>query len=198
MKKDRALKILVAAVLCVAVVLACAACGAGAPAEKAPEPESAPAAEKTVNTGKAVYFAGPMFSQAEKDYTLKLAEILEENGYTVFLPQRDGLEAALLQGQTEKEKAQIIFEKDVTEIMKADIVFMVVDGRVPDEGACVELGIAYANGKRCYGVKTDTRSLEIDLDLNPLVSECFIELFKDFDGDSLIKTLRQYLSENDL
>ena len=149
MKKDRALTILVAAVLCVAVVLACAACGAGAPAEKAPEPESAPAAEKTVNTGKAVYFAGPMFSQAEKDYNLKLAEILEENGYTVFLPQRDGLEAALLQGKTEKEKAQIIFEKDVTEIMKADIVFMVVDGRVPDEGACVELGIAYANGKRC-------------------------------------------------
>ena len=198
MKKDRVLKILVAAVLCVAAVFACAACGAAAPAEKAPEPEAAPAAEKAAGNGKAVYFAGPMFSQAEKDYNLKLTKILEENGYTVFLPQRDGLEAALLEGKTEKEKAQIIFEKDVTEIMKADIVFMVVDGRVPDEGACVELGIAYASNKRCYGVKTDTRSLEIDLDLNPLVSECFIELFKDFDGDSLIRTLRQYLSENEL
>ena len=40
---------------------------------------------------------------------------------------------------------------------------MVLDGRIPDEGACVELGIAYANGKRCYGVKTDARSVEINM-----------------------------------
>ena len=31
-------------------------------------------------------------------------------------------------------------------------------GRVPDEGACFELGYCYAKGKRCIGYKTDARS----------------------------------------
>ena len=124
--------------------------------------------------------------------------MLEDNGYEVFLPQRDGIEAAMLEGKSEKEKARLIFEKDVSEIMKADIVVMLLDGRVPDEGACVELGIGYANQKRCYGIKTDTRSIKIDLDLNPMISECFIRLFKDFDGDKLIEQLEQYLAENEL
>ena len=75
---------------------------------------------------------------------------------------------------------------------------MVLDGRVPDEGACVELGIAYANNKRCYGIKSDARSVEINLDLNPMIRGCFIKLFEDFDGEKLMESLQQYLSENEL
>lgn len=141
---------------------------------------------------------GRCFPRGEKDYNLKLAKVLEDNGYEVFLPQREGIEAAMLEGKSEEEKAAIIFEKDLSEIMKADILFMMLDGRVPDEGACVELGSGYANQKRCYGAKTDTRSIEIDLDLNPMISECFIRLFKDFDGEKLIEQLEQYLAENEL
>ena len=37
---------------------------------------------------------------------------------------------------------------------------MVMDGRVPDEGACFELGYAYARGKTVLGLKTDTRVSE--------------------------------------
>ena len=114
------------------------------------------------------------------------------------MPQRDGYLAAELAGKTEDELTQLIFEKDFSEVMKADIVFMLLDGRVPDEGACVELGIAYANGKRCYGVKTDARSVEINMDLNPMITGCFIKLFKNFDGDKLVEELEQYLSENEL
>ena len=148
--------------------------------------------------GKSVYFAGPLFSQAEKEYNLKLAKLLEDHGYKVFLPQRDGFEAALLVGKSEDELTKMIFEKDVSEILKADIVFMVLDGRVPDEGACVELGIAYANNKRCYGVKTDTRAAEMHLDLNPMIAGCFKKIFKNFDGERLIEDLKRYLSENEL
>ncbi|MBQ1567912.1 MAG: response regulator [Erysipelotrichaceae bacterium] len=50
-------------------------------------------AENAVNTGKKVYFAGPLFFKAKKDFNLTLAQILEEYGYEVFLPQRDGIEA---------------------------------------------------------------------------------------------------------
>ena len=92
----------------------------------------------------------------------------------------------------------MIFQKDLEEVMKADILFMILDGRVPDEGACVELGIAYANDKRCYGLKTDSRSVEKDLDLNPMISGCFVKLFENMDGDKLIEELEQYLADNEL
>ena len=199
----------VAVFLCIAAMLSLAACGAGASAEKGAEaaPASGSAAGAALSVsgsdtehrdGTRVYFAGPLFSQSEKDFNLKLANILEAHGYEVFLPQRDGIEAALLEGKTEEELTQMVFELDYTEVLKADIVFMNLDGRVPDEGACVELGIAYASGKRCYGVKTDTRSVELGMDVNPMIAGCMIKLFKDYDGDSLIATLEQYLAENEL
>ena len=92
----------------------------------------------------------------------------------------------------------MIFQKDRDEVLKADILFMVLDGRVPDEGACVELGIAYANGKRCYGIKGDARSVELDMDLNPMITGCFTKLFYNLDNEKLIKSLEAYLKDNDL
>ncbi|MBR3201264.1 MAG: nucleoside 2-deoxyribosyltransferase [Mogibacterium sp.] len=79
---------------------------------------------------------------------------------------------------------------DPSEVKKADILFMNLDGRVPDEGACVELGIAIGSGKRCYGFKTDTRSIELGLDLNPMISGCMIKVFKNNDGEQLIREKR--------
>jgi len=60
-----------------------------------------------IRTRKKVYFAGPMFNQAEKEYNLELAEVLEAYGYEVFLPQRDGIEAALLESRSEEEMTEI-------------------------------------------------------------------------------------------
>ena len=147
---------------------------------------------------KKIYFAGPLFCQGEKDYNLKMAMILENAGYKVCLPQRDGYEAIQLKDKTQKEVSQMIFKKDTSEILSADIFFMVLDGRVPDDGACVELGIAYANNKRCYGIKTDARSLETMLDLNPLISGCFSRIFYNLNGDELIKELKTFLAANSL
>jgi hypothetical protein len=51
----------------------------------------------------------------------------------------------------------------------------VLDGRVPDEGACVELGIAYghkhlqSSEKLLIGLHTDTRAAFIGSRLNPMV-----------------------------
>ena len=153
---------------------------------------------KNVGQGKKVYFASPMFNHAEKEFNLRITKVLEDYGYQVFLPQRDGIEAAKLEGKTEDELITMIFALDSTEVKKADIVFMNIDGRVPDEGACVELGMAYGIGKRCYGFKTDTHSVELGLDMNPMISGCMIRIFKNPDGDRLIEEIRQYLSENAL
>lgn len=212
------LKILVALALCAAMLLsfsACSATGKGAddPAAKTTSDKIEPTAEKTAGTadsaavknaaenaenGNKVYFAGPMFNQAEKDFNLRITKVLEDAGYKVFLPQRDGIEAAQLEGKSEEELIEMIFTLDEGNVKDADIIFMNLDGRVPDEGACVELGIGYAAGKRCYGFKTDTRSAERSLDLNPMISGCMIKIFNDYDGDKLVGKIKDYLSENKL
>ena len=156
------------------------------------------AASEQDAAGKRVYFAGPLFNEAEREYNLKLVTILESYGYEVFLPQRDGFLAPELEGKTAEEKTQMIFQKDRDEVLKADILFMVLDGRIPDEGACVELGIAYASGKRCYGIKGDARSVELGMDLNPMITGCFNKLFYDLDNEELLKSLEEYLKENQL
>lgn len=58
----------------------------------------------------------------------------------------------------------MIFQKDMEEIKKSDIVVFVMDGRVPDEGACVGIGLGYAYNKECIGLKTDSRSLMDGMD----------------------------------
>lgn len=148
--------------------------------------------------GKKIYFANSMFMQAEKEYNLKITHILEEFGYEVFLPQRDGIEGAKLIGKSEKELVDLIFPLDEKEVKECDIFFINLDGRVPDEGSCIELGMAYTQGKRCYGFKTDTRGLEENLDLNPMITGCLIRLFKNIDGEALIKELKEYLAHHTL
>ena len=151
-----------------------------------------------IKNGKNVYFAGPMFNYEEKSFNLRLTNLLEEFGYKVFLPQRDGIEAALLEGKTEQELIDMIFPLDVQNVLNADIIFMNCDGRVPDEGACVELGIGYQAGKRCYGFKTDTRSVEKEMDLNPMIAGAMIKIFQNYDGEKLVEEIREYLTNNTL
>ena len=194
------MKSIMAAILCTVMVLSFCACGTN---EADTEKTAAAAAtvsdnETENNTGNKVYFAGPLFSEGERDFNLQVAKVLEDNGYQVFSPQRDGLKYEELDGKTEEEQPQMNFDKDVNEVNNADIVFMVLDGRVPDEGACVELGIAYANGKRCYGIKTDSRMAEMGMDLNPMISGCFKKLIIEYDGDKALEDLQKYLSENKL
>lgn len=139
-----------------------------------------------------------MFCAAEKEYNEKLTELLENAGYSVFLPQRDGMEAARTTGMSEEKKAEAIFGLDTSEIRKADVLVMVLDGRVPDEGACVELGIAYALGKPCYGIRTDVRAAERGLDINPMLTGCFIKIFSAEDRTDAFKALSAYIAEKGL
>lgn len=202
MKKNitRILSIVMAA----SVLFALSGCGKAKNADSASAQENEAAAKSAVaqrsspGDGKKVYFASPLFNVAEREYNLKLVHLLERYGYEVFLPQRDGYLAPDLQNMTEEEKTKKIFDKDESEVLKADIVFMLLDGRAPDEGACVELGIGYATGKRCYGFKTDARSVEYGMDINPMITSCFVKLFYNLDGDALFTELEEYLKANPL
>ncbi|MGB3459590.1 MAG: nucleoside 2-deoxyribosyltransferase [Halobacteriota archaeon] len=117
-----------------------------------------------------LYLAGPLFSEAERQYNKYLSDFLENFGFETFLPQRDGhkLSDLLANGTTKSVTMNKIFNHNIKELQKADVVIFVMDGRVPDEGACVEIGYAYARGKECIGLKTDSRTLMSDAD-NPLI-----------------------------
>ena len=123
-----------------------------------------------------LYFAAPLFSESERMYNLVITERIEDQGVEVFLPQRDGSEEDTSELTISRLQAEI-YESDKEEVYDCDIFFILLDGRVPDEGACVELGLAVAhaemsNRKRYYiGMKTDQRVTFPEVDLNPMIKE---------------------------
>lgn len=124
-----------------------------------------------------IYVAAPLFSEAERRYNLDLTQKLEASGFRVFLPQRDGVERDKqpYDAMTPEERRQAMFDLDRSRIIASDVFLFVLDGRVPDEGACVELGIAYCqkwlqNSERLLvGLHTDSRAAFVGARLNPMV-----------------------------
>ena len=68
-----------------------------------------------------------------------------------------------------------------------------LDGRVPDEGMCVELGIAYALEKKCLGFKTDNRAMDKYGDNNIILDGCLLSIYTDI--ESLKKDLFDFFNE---
>jgi len=136
-----------------------------------------------------LYFSGPLFSHAEKEFNIALSGILEERGFSVFLPQRDGAEndAAFYANLTDYEKKEAIFAVDRMRILECDVFLFILDGRVPDEGSCVELGIAYAqkylkqSGKILIGLHTDSRAAFIGSKVNPMINQALDAIVKSED-----------------
>jgi len=139
-----------------------------------------------------IYFAGPLFSQAEKEFNLKLTQKIESLGFRVFLPQRDGVEKskAPFDKMSKEKRRKAMFELDVKKITESDIFLFILDGRVQDEGACVELGIAYQQKqskkkKLIVGLQTDIRAAFLNARLNPMLAGCF---------DCIAKTEKELIS----
>ena len=138
-----------------------------------------------------IYFAAPLFNAAEQRFNARLTWQLEERGHRVFLPQRDGFEMAEVDPNAGPDQAgemrRKVFQLDSSEVIAADLVLAVLDGRVPDEGVCVEIGIAWATrsgdpsraSRRIVGLKTDARTWLPNDALNPMVSEALDALLTD-------------------
>ena len=145
-----------------------------------------------------IYFAAPLFCQAEKAFNLQLTGKLEERGLTVFLPQRDGVDSSKppYNEMTNDELRQAIFVVDRDKILEADVFLFVLDGRVPDEGACVELGIAYGQkhllqrDKLLIGLQTDSRAAFLGAKLNAMIHGS-LDYIADNEND-LIGAIEEY------
>lgn len=97
-----------------------------------------------------LYFAGPLFTQGERAWNAKVAELLTEAGHDVFLPQNEVKAIASLD-------AELIFRVDVDGVRGADALVAVLDGADPDSGTAFECGLAYALGIPIVGVRSDFR-----------------------------------------
>ncbi|MDX9826244.1 MAG: nucleoside 2-deoxyribosyltransferase [Spirochaetia bacterium] len=144
-----------------------------------------------------LYFSGPLFSAAEKKFNLDLCRKIEAIGYSVFLPQRDGPEhdQKLTASLNREEQQESIFVVDRMRVLECDFFLLILDGRVPDEGACVELGMVYAQkyltnaDKTILGLNTDPRFLFPDSKLNPMIQRAMDRIFES--EESLLDYLRK-------
>ena len=100
-----------------------------------------------------IYFAGPLFTHAERRWNRELAAALEHAGHAVWLPQ----EKAGLAVEAAVPSPRAIFDSAIAGITQAEIVLAVVDGADPDSGTSFECGYAHAVGTPIVAVRTDFR-----------------------------------------
>jgi nucleoside 2-deoxyribosyltransferase len=100
-----------------------------------------------------IYFAAPLFTQAERRWNIMVADCLRDRGFAVVLPQE--APAAAMDGPA---NARQIFQGNVAAIRDADIVLAVLDHADADSGTAWECGYAWAIGRPVVGVRTDFRA----------------------------------------
>jgi nucleoside 2-deoxyribosyltransferase len=94
-----------------------------------------------------LYFAGPLFTTAERTWNAEVTAALRAAGHEVFLPQE----------QEPGRDAPGIFAGDVAGIDGAEGLLAVMDGPDPDSGSSWEVGYAYGKGKLIVLIRTDIR-----------------------------------------
>ncbi len=122
---------------------------------------------------KVVFIAAPLFNEMERERNTMIRKFLEQLGFEVFLAQDNvGLSYDLIPGGQKSEIRKHIFLSDAEGVKKSDIILFLIDGRTPDEGACVELGMGWILGKPCVGYKTDNRAMDQNGDNNIMIDGC--------------------------
>jgi len=129
-----------------------------------------------------IYLAGPLFTDAEQKFNQKLCDDLTDNGYEVFLPQR---ECAGKEGID-------IFTTCKYGIDQADLIVAIVDGADADSGTCWECGYGYATNKDIIGVRTDFRKSGDTGGFNAMI---FFSAFDTVEGNGFLTPLLDSLEK---
>lgn len=107
-----------------------------------------------------IYFAGPMFAQADllyNDHLVKKIRAISDN-INVYLPQENGS----INDKTAYADSKMIALADTEKVLESDLLVAVLDGLVIDPGVASEIGVAYAKGIPMIGLYTDTRQQGAD------------------------------------
>jgi nucleoside 2-deoxyribosyltransferase len=132
-----------------------------------------------ISNGTRVYLAGPLFSDGERSRNRSIRDAILSFA-NVYLPQEDGglIVDLVRDGMPVEQAKSEIFGQDIQAIQQCDVLVIVMDGRAIDEGASFELGYAFALGKTCVGLKTDSRTL-LPFGDNPMIEAALRDIFRD-------------------
>jgi nucleoside 2-deoxyribosyltransferase len=130
-----------------------------------------------------LYFAAPLFNANELAFNARLSDAIEQLGYDVFLPQRDAGYDTI---------AETVFNLDWNNVRECDVLLGVLDGRVPDEGVAVEIGLGYADRvhhkPELHLIGYTTQDFHVFGEgLNPMLSGALDEVYSN--EDSLLERL---------
>ena len=119
-----------------------------------------------------IYFAGPLFSAAEKSFNLAFSESLRQHNpdFQMILPQVEAEKIISLPDFLPR-----MYRFCLESIRECDAVLAILEGADADSGTCIEMGYAYGIGKPIIGVRTDFRASE-DRGLNLMVSNICAKL----------------------
>ena len=124
-----------------------------------------------------IYLAGPLFSEAERNYNKQLKTILNKKGFNVFLPQEDAFDNSTLR---DDNKNMVIFENNIRGIDLSDVIVAILDGGSDvDSGTAWEVGYAYSNKVPIYGIRTDFRTLGTEGRVNLMIEKSLEYLAED-------------------
>lgn len=104
-----------------------------------------------------IYFAGPLFTQAERGWNAKVAKVLAAAGHTVWLPQDQARDIVKSTTRLTDDERRQLFTVAVDCVRQCDVVVAVLDGSDADSGTCFECGVAFAFDRPVIGVRTDLR-----------------------------------------
>jgi len=105
-----------------------------------------------------VYFAGPLFTLAERRFNEELCAEMQRlrPSLDFFFPQ-----ACDKEFQGLPDFAQRVYRTLMEALDRCDAVVAILDGPDADSGTCIEMAYARAKGKPVIGVRTDFRDGEV-------------------------------------
>jgi nucleoside 2-deoxyribosyltransferase len=106
---------------------------------------------------KKIYVAGPLFSIYERRFLEEIVDTLStklnlDSQRDFFLPHRDAGDVGIA-GRNRND----VFYDDIRYLEECQFVIALLDGIDTDSGTAVEIGYAYAKGKRIFALLTDKR-----------------------------------------
>jgi nucleoside 2-deoxyribosyltransferase len=126
-----------------------------------------------------VFIAAPLFSQAEREFNLKIDQVLRSAGFETVLPQRDIGDLWEHFKKHGEEAYRDVYLRDLEAIKNSDVVVAVLDGNDVDSGVAFELGYARALGKPIIGIKTDVRKFAEGEEVNNMIAQSLAGIVRD-------------------
>lgn len=106
-----------------------------------------------------MYFANSLFTEADRDYNIKVVNMIKERFGDVldlYVPQLNDS----INDKSTFADAQMIADADYEELTKSDFLLAIIDSH--DVGVGLEIGIMYEQGKQIVGLYTDVRQFGAD------------------------------------